>query len=215
MSQALNLKRSLGLLAVVVCIVLSASMALADEYSATQVTTSYSDGKRQWQAITKIYVKGNKIRRDTIQVLKGKPVLPPSTTIYRGDKNVNWTLLAQGTICLEHPMKQASFARIRERESWINTIQSARNASNSVKRVGQEKVNGFLCDRYEITGDGRFHTSKTLWVSKQVPLAIRSTLNEQTGTHRRVLLRHDITSFKRGKVADSLFEIPRGCKKAN
>ncbi len=69
------------------------------------------------------------------------------------------------------------------------------------KKVGVETVNGYVCDKWELTGK----ENETLWMSQQVHFPIKTVTSDGSST--------EFTNIKQGPQDASLFTVPAGYQK--
>ena len=140
----------------------------------------------------KLYVKGNKIRQDLAFGTTKR------TSIVRGDKGITWTLNHEGKRYTQWPGLQTGWPD----EQFLKKATAKRDQ-------GKEKISGYMCDKilYEFENK-QSPMIMTLWVSDKLdwPLKIEIKRNDKT-----VLL--ECEKVKEKKLANSLFELPKGYKK--
>lgn len=120
------------------------------------------------------------------------------TTIARMDKKMVWVLMdAQKTY-----MPQAMDAK-----QWEQYQKGSDYYRKKGKKVGSGKVLNYDCDIYQFA---EAQMNFKAWVSKQDGISLR-TIMFQGG---KELLRMEVTKLTMGKQPDSLFELPKGYKKA-
>jgi outer membrane lipoprotein-sorting protein len=78
----------------------------------------------------------------------------------------------------------------------------------SKRRVGTETVNGYQTDRYEVLvrGGKVGCTRQTIWIAKKLGMPLKMVCSE-------IAFSLEYRNIKEGKVADRLFEPPKGYKK--
>jgi hypothetical protein len=72
------------------------------------------------------------------------------------------------------------------------------------KKVGEEAVNGFMCDKWQFTSAGK-GKDRTVWIDQKSHIPVKS-VDADGGTF-------EMTSIKEGAQSPSLFEIPAGYTK--
>jgi len=173
------------LFAAALVLVLSAALAAAAEFSA-EIVMKGPDG----QAMNgKVFVKGQKIRQEMQQ--DGETVV----TILRVDRRLSWILLVDEKVYMEMKMKESS-----EDPSLAEKSDPAK-----VRRLGKETVNGFVCEKVQVTDQG---TVVTQWISEELAWPIKGEVKSPEGTST-----HEYRNIRKGGVSDSLFEIPPGFQK--
>lgn len=71
--------------------------------------------------------------------------------------------------------------------------------------VGEETLNGYLCDKYEITFHNRYRGKMLQWVARKLERTIR--LTQTNGPPTRAFT-WELTNIREEKIPDSLFELP-------
>jgi len=148
----------------------------------------------------KVYVKGLKVMREETQGRQRH------ATIIRMDKKLVWILNPADKTYMEiagagkeaaamssDPKALAALKRLGER-----------------KRVGTETVNGYVCDKYAFIYRDKSMGTQYQWVSTRLKVPIRI---EHKSPRFSMLIEYK--NIKEGKVADSIFEIPKGYRKVS
>jgi outer membrane lipoprotein-sorting protein len=192
-------------IATIIAVVVMPTLCLAAEYSADMVQ------KVMGQTINgKVFVKGAKMRQDlTPPQMQGvKP--DKMTIIIRGDKKLVWTVMPKTKTYME----RATRAGEKTGNNFdVDSIvkEFGGKAAVDQKQLGKETVNGYSCDKYQITpkkkGQGPEIGTVTLWVSKKLGAPLRVKMSGMFS------MQIDYKNIREGKVADSVFEIPKGFKK--
>ena len=173
-------------LLVAALLVLPAGAAQAAEFSATIVTTLRGEARQG-----KIYIKGDKVRREFAQS-RGTAIV-----VLQGDKKIMWMLEPQTQSYLEMPFDKEAFAKT------LNQPQEGEGK----KLVGTETLNGYVTDKYETAVKTATGTLRgTMWIAKKLGVPIRI----ETADNSFVQEYKDI---KEGGVDDALFEMPAGYQK--
>ncbi len=133
----------------------------------------------------KIFVKGDKIRQETIEEDETQIM------IIRPDKKLTWMITPDEKSYMEMPYQSTD----KTFEEW--TAEKEKNA----KFLGEETVSGMPCRKYEIMEDGE---KTVLWISKQFPFPIKVEDSEVTMEYKNI---------KQGSLEDTLFEVPAGYEK--
>ena len=78
--------------------------------------------------------------------------------------------------------------------------------------IGQEDIEGYLCDKYEIAFANKYRGRMIVWVARKLnyPIQMIQVDGPPTGSLRRKL-----TNIKEQRIEDSMFSIPEGYKKVN
>jgi outer membrane lipoprotein-sorting protein len=175
-----------GVLLVAALLTLLAGAVRAAEFSATIVTTLRGEARQG-----KIYIKGDKVRREFPQA--GGTVI----VILQGDKKIMWMLEPQTQNYLELPFDKEAFAK---------TLNQPKEGEGK-KLVGTETLNGYATDKYETavkTGTGTLRG--TMWIAKKLGVPIRIETADKSFVE-------EYKDIKEGGVDDALFEIPAGYQK--
>ncbi len=164
-------------------------LSLAAEFSADMIL------KQRGETFTgKVYVKGDKIRQEFFQGGRKQVV------IVRGDKGVIWSLMPEERMYMEMSNREGS-------PNDPNIGQRIGNMADK-KYLGKEKVNGYMCDRYQYIYHDRSMGTVIQWFSKKLSYPIKS--------EHKALSSYTFTEYKNiqeKSIADSLFEIPAGYAK--
>ena len=165
------------------------SMALAAEFSADLIIDN-----PQGKFTGKVYVKADKIRQEFLkQDMK-------QVIILRLDKGVTWSLMPENKMYMEMPGigKEASDPEI---EKKIKDMAEK-------KSLGKEKINGYVCEKYQYIYHDKSLGILTQWFSKRLNYPIKT---EYKAAAYQMLTEYK--NIKEGRIADSLFEIPSGYQK--
>ena len=188
MDKKIGLNRVMVLGIFISSIVLS-SMASAAEFSADLIIDN-----PQGKFAGKVYIKGDKIRQEILKEDMKQVV------ILRLDKGVTWTLMPENKMYMEISAigKEATDPEIEEK---IKDMAEK-------KSLGKEKVNGYVCEKYQYIYHDKSLGVLTQWLSKR--------LNYPIKTEYKAEAYHMVTEYKNIKeerIPDSLFEIPSGYQK--
>ena len=165
------------------------SMALAAEFSADLIIDN-----PQGKFTGKVYVKADKIRQEFLkQDMK-------QVIILRLDKGVTWSLMPENKMYMEMPGvgKEATDPEI---EKKIKDMAEK-------KSLGKEKINGYVCEKYQYIYHDKSLGILTQWFSKRLNYPIKT---EYKAAAYQMLTEYK--NIKEGRIADSLFEIPSGYQK--
>lgn len=158
----------------------------AAEFSARMVTKFPSQ-----QQEGKIYVKGDRMRRETSAGPKAQIV------IVVPEKKVVWMLQPQERTYMEMPIQAGQSA----------TLMEMPKDKGDMKLLGTEKINGHDTDKYETKAKHHGGEMKYfIWVSKKLGQPIKMASPDGSVTM-------EYLDIKEGGVADNLFEVPQGYKK--
>ncbi len=179
----------LGLITAIVLMTL-ADMAGAAEFSAETIIDQLGQKQK-----VKMYAKGQQIRVEMVdtfgqkQVLISRPAKDPKTfMLYPKTK----TYVRLPTVALQLPVGQ--------NEEALKKIGKRR-------LVGQENVEGYLCDKYEITYYNKYLGKLIVWVARKLDYPIQMI---QVGGPPDYSLDRKLTNIKEHRVPDSLFNLPDG-----
>ena len=173
------------LLTGILATLLAGGAAFAAEFSADMVMKG-PDG----QGMTgKVFVKGQKIRQEMDQ--DGEKMI----TILRPDRKLSWVIMPDEKVYMEMKMKESA-----EDPTLAEKADPAK-----VKRLGKETVNGFACDKIQVTEKD---TVITQWLSTELGWPIRGEVKSPEGVST-----HEYQNIRKGGVSDALFEIPSGFQK--
>ena len=174
----------------VVAAVLSYSgVVLTAEFSGVLVEDKF-DGRIE----SKIYVKGDKICMKTDE---GAMIIDPA----KGNAIV---LNVEEKMYYEMP-DTAMLAKMGQSTAEADK-ELAKIADK--KLIGTEKVNGYICDKYEIIYHDESSGKMTQWFSKELNYPIKTVYKSSFGE-----MRIELKDIKKGEVNDSLFEVPAGYEK--
>jgi hypothetical protein len=183
--------RKTGSLLLVVAVlmvgVIGCSSGGAKNYSAE--TVSKFSGRAQR---AKMYFSGDKFRvESSTQGRKG-------IMIVRKDKNVAWMLMPDQKMYMETRLDPKQLVGVSDKFP----------GETKREKVGSEKINGVLCDKFKIT----YKTDKMAkpttvyqWVSAD-KIPVKTTAVDGSWSS-------EMKNIKRGKQPAALFELPAGYKK--
>ncbi len=156
------------------------------EFSALMLVT---DGAKTMSG--KIYVSDGKMRQEFLDA-KGQTV-----TIVRPDRKVVWVILPWQRSYMEMPLKAGLPGQF---------IQIPPQALQK-RQVGQERVNGFEAEKYEVRVPVAGGLEKqTFWVATKLGLPIKMECRERQ-------FAMEYKSIREEKVPENLFNVPPGLQK--
>jgi outer membrane lipoprotein-sorting protein len=163
------------------------ALAAAAEFSAQMML---KDSGRMMPG--KLYIKNGKMRQEFVDA-EGQTI-----TIVRQDKKLVWVVLPEQKAYVELPL----------RTNLPGQFLQVPPDAISKRRVGQETVNGYLADRYEVTvrGGAAGVQKQTFWVAPKLGIPVKMVCSE-----RNFCLEY--RSIKEGPVAERLFNVPPGYRK--
>ncbi|MBN2036610.1 MAG: DUF4412 domain-containing protein [Chitinispirillaceae bacterium] len=158
------------------------------EFSAT--ITKTVAGK----AITgKTFISKDKIRDES---KTGEKV---GATIIRLDKKVTWILMENNQY-----MEMAGSAEAAK--SDLRAMQKEYEQKFEVKKLGKEKINGYVCEKTQYTDkEGKFGTT-TIWLSPKLNYMVKM----ESVMDGKVISAMELSDIKEGRLSASLFEVPAG-----
>jgi len=173
----------------------SAELVRAAEFSAETII----DRLGQKQKV-KIYVKDRQIRAEMTDAFRQKQIL-----ISRPGKDQTF-MLYPGT---KSYMAFPATAALSPVEKELQTIKS--NAGRR-RMLGQETVEGYLCDRYEIAFQNKYRGKMLVWVARKLDYPIQMI---QVDGPPGSSLNRKLTKIKEQRLEDSIFIVPNGYKKVS
>lgn len=139
----------------------------------------------------KIFLKGQKIRQE----LQDEGEFQVS--IVRPDRKVVWVLMPAEKMYMEMPFTEEAQKKFMLKKPDENQTR--------MRYMGTETVNGFECDKYEVSPDQEGQPAKEyVWVAKKLGVPIKYVSPEGSMEYRDIKL---------GEVEDSAFELPQWFKK--
>lgn len=165
-----------------ILLLFSVSVASADEFSADMKSTM--DGR---VSKGKMFVSGKKIRMET----------EGNVTIYRPDKKVMWIVMDKDKSYMEMPIDESQLPKTEEKVK----------GEMSRKHLGAETVNGYKCDKYEVTYKPNKGKSETMlqWISKDMKFPVKTADTKGKWTT-------EFSNIKKSAPGD-VFDPPKGYKK--
>ncbi len=184
--------RRLGRLSAICAGVLCfAAWCAAAEFSADTVT------KMGGMTMTgKVWRQGNKMRQE-MDMGTMRHII-----IVRPDKKATWMLDPKSKTYMEMPYNpKMSDPSMLKNEAELKKIAVK-------KKLGTEKVGGFVCDKFQLTFKDKARGTATVWVSKQLEWPLKTESKRPQGA-----VVTETKNIKVARQASSLFEIPKGYKK--
>lgn len=182
-------KESLGAGLIVTFLLNFVSLGAASEFSADMVQKSGG------QTVTgKIYVKETKMRME-MNHAGGSTV-----TITLPDQHKSIILMPEQKMYMEHvisPGRETPMVGDRDLEEKA-----------TIKKLGTEEVNGYVCEKYEIIPHDASAGKTTQWFSRELSYPIKSMHQGPQGESTT-----EYRNIKKGGVADGLFQVPPGYQK--
>lgn len=187
--------RKVALLLTLMSLLFAGSMVRAAEFSADVSVTG---------AITAtgtIFARGEDLRQETVQ---GKQ---QAITILNVGKRMLWRVDPASKSYLGQPIPAAKLAEVVSgMRGRVPTGAAAEGLK--MRRLGTEKVSGYLCDKTLLEKQG---TRLTVWFSKQLDLALRLEVTDSSGG-KKTTARQEVKNIKLRKLEASLFAPPKGYK---
>jgi outer membrane lipoprotein-sorting protein len=195
-----NLTRSAVLFAACAGIFISGAVTAA-EYTGKMIEMRPSNATKgpESKDFSKFYVKGVKVRDE---MLIGKST---QVNILRPDKGIAWVLDTATKTYREIKYNG------KRGPMFYKTKMMVENLPN-VKNLGPEKMNGYDCTKYTVSGGTTSNNStytETLWLADKLGMVIKFQFIYEKFSNGFVL-----QEIKEAKQPDSLFELPKGYKKA-
>ncbi len=171
-------------LAILICL-------LAAEVLAAEFTARVRQTFKGRELHGTVAVKGELIRQD-MEIEGGA-----ASTIARPDQKVMWLLFPMMKVYMEVPLKSGE----------LKNILTMPQDRSRMKLLGQEKVQGYVTDKYEmpLTVMGK-ETRAFIWLSPQLGFPLKMALTDGS-------LTMEYQDIKEGRVSGDLFEVPDGYKK--
>jgi AcrR family transcriptional regulator len=125
-------------------------------------------------------------------------------TIMRGDKDTIYRLIPKTKEYTEMKGKKGEF-------DFNPADPYSRLAKIAVRKpLGKESINGYVCDKTKFIFKDKARGTITMWFSVKLRYPIKTEMDSPRG-HVYV----ECKNIKEGRVAKSLFEIPKGYKKTH
>jgi outer membrane lipoprotein-sorting protein len=155
------------------------------EFSAT--VTKCVAGKT---IVGKTFISRNKMRDES------KTGEKAGATIIRMDKGVTWVLM-ENRQYMEMAGMDNQDLKLMEKESEQKFI---------IKSLGNEKVNGYLCEKKQYIDKEKKTGVTTMWYSPKLKYMVKNE-HAQDG---KLNFKMELSDIKEGKQPASLFEVPAG-----
>lgn len=143
----------------------------------------------------KIFLKGTNFRQEMVRAGQNQVM------IYRKDKNLAWILMPDSRMYMEMP-------GLAQNKKIPQMDQKVIEDMADKKFLGQEKLNGYICDKYRYDYHNKSYGSMTQWYSIKLNIPIKTIVENPYGRF--------ITEYKNIEetgIPNSLFEIPEGYQK--
>lgn len=188
------LSRFLGGMLCAIFLVTSAELVTAAEFSAETIV----DRLNQTQKV-KIYVKDRQIRAEMTDAFGQKQIL-----ISRPGKDQTFMLYPSTKSYMAFP----ATAALSPIEQDLKTLKS----NGGGRMLGQETVDGYVCDKYEIAFQNKYRGKMLVWVARKLdyPIQMIQVDGPPAGSLNRKL-----TNIKEHPIEDSMFSVPEGYKKVS
>lgn len=189
MSRHTQVKAGFGASLIIVLVAGFVSLGAAAEFSADMVQKSHG------QTMTgKVYVKNTKMRMEMNHAGQS------TVTIALPDQHKSIILMPAQKMYMENvtdPAQETPMVGDRDLEQKA-----------TIKQLGTEEVNGYLCDKFEVIPHDASAGKTTQWFSKELSYPIKSIYQGPHGESTT-----EYRNIKKGGVADSLFQVPPGYQK--
>lgn len=180
--------------ALVALAMMMVSMVLVSAASAAEFQADFVQKYEGMEIKGKFYTKNNKTRTD--MEMMGQKM----SMITRMDKNVSWNVQHDAGIYFEMPIPPES-AQALQPDEELKKI--------AVKRkIGAETINGYACDKYEITYHDKGVGKMTQWFSRKLNFPIKIVYHGPQG-----VMTTEYYNIQSGGVKESLFNVPQGLQK--
>ena len=179
---------------VAVVLMLLAERIQAAEFSADTII----DRQGQKQQI-KLYIKDRQIRAEMEDVFGQKQIL-----ISRPGKNQTFMLYPKTRGYMTFPA-----TAVMSPVAWD---EEAAEKNGSRNLIGQEDIEGYLCDKYEIAFANKYRGRMIVWMARKLnyPIQMIQVDGPPTGS-----LRLKLTNIRELRIEDSKFRVPQDYKKVN
>ena len=144
-----------------------------------------------------MYLKGDLRREETFEDGELSAV-----TIFRPDKRVTWNLMPEDEKDMEVPLVEGMDGA----EGNIDKLEN----STTVEILGEETVNGFVCEKRLYGGSDEAPGEVVAWYSKELDYPVKLQISFFDGEDELVL---EYKNIEVGEVPDSKFEIPESYEK--
>jgi hypothetical protein len=162
-----------------------ASVVVAQEFSADQITIT-----RDKREVDTLYYRPDRWR------IEEQGGAFPVVTIFRLDKKVIWRIMPKDKKYMEMPLTPEDLPLPEKFPGEIDR-----------KVVGQEEIDGFLCDkmviRYSSESGESGIAEMSLWISQQLKVPLRTEAPDLDW-------KTELKRIQAGPQADGLFEVPQG-----
>jgi hypothetical protein len=147
------------------------------------------------KTIGKIYVKGNKIRIDSEQ---------------NGQKSIILNDYDNQKFFLLHPSSKIYLSINLDNKIDFSDPNLKKNIKDSAntKLIGQEKINGYLCEKYQcIYNNSKQVNQLTIWYSTKLKYALKTVYNTNPS------IKIELIKIQEKTLDPALFKIPSDYKK--
>ncbi len=180
-------------------LVLTGQLALAAEFSADMVAST-----RGQSATGAIYVKGKNVRQE-VKVGGNTQI-----TIFNAQKKMVWVANPAQKKYIGTPIPAKELAAVVDQARGLPPFAALAKRGFIVKKLGTETVNGYPCDKTQVTSkDGK--AKMVIWYSKKLGLAMKGEITSPSGK-QTITQRQEYKNVKERKLSDSLFLPPAGYK---
>ena len=162
----------------------------AAELSADLIRSSGAD-----EETSKVFIKG-KLRREEIMEDGELSVV----NITRIDKGMSWNLMPEDKMYMEIPLDSMNAGAMEDIEGLESRAK--------MKVLGKETVNDYACEKRHY--DDQAQGLVIVWYSSKLDYPVKIQMKAFGGEEEMTL---EYRNIKTGKIADSMFEIPKGYKK--
>lgn len=188
MHNKLSLRLLKPLLTAAITILLCSTWSIAANFSANFVE---KHGKMQMTG--KTFVKGKQFRRDMSFQGRQMIIIINSKGVYQIDPAKK--------VYIQSPANKIDISDPNKADKELQKVAVKKN-------LGTEKVQGYVCDKYQYTFKDKNGGTITQWISKKLKWPIKI---QTTSPRGKSLMEY--TNIKETAPADSVFKVPAGYKK--
>jgi hypothetical protein len=144
----------------------------------------------------KVFLKGGNFRQE-MAMGGGQQI-----TIFRKDKNLVWVLIPQQKMYMEMPGGD------KQNMAPIDPAEIEKRGKK--KYLGKEKINGYMCSKYQYTSNDGSIGPATYWIAEKLNFPVKIEMDGPSG--------HTIMEYRNIRektVSSSLFTIPSGYQKVS
>jgi hypothetical protein len=144
----------------------------------------------------KLYVKGNKLRREATVSSRRTDI-----AIYRPDQKSIWYVMTESK----------TYMKVTDRIVIGGDDPTAVMRMKQIgvmKKLGKEKINGYVCNKVQWATKGPAKYVLTEWTSDKLIMPLRTEFKSPRG-----IAVIEYRNIKEGGVSNSVFELPKGYRR--